>query len=289
MKNRKLVFLIISGLIFANIFAFAAVYDLSKNQLLMVDFLDIGQGDSIFIRTPQREKILIDGGPTSLILEKLNKEMPFYDRNIDLIILTHPEHDHLFGLLEVLKNYGVKNILWTGVKKETPEWKEWNKLIKEEGANIEIAKEGERVVMPESFIDVLYPINSLEGKTFKSLNNTSIVCKLVYGKTSFLFTGDIEKPVENKLIKNSNNLDSDVLKIAHHGSKTSSQPEFLEKVSPTIAVISVGKNNKYGHPSDITLANLKKFDIKVLRTDINGDIKIFSTGNSFIVKSNVTK
>jgi competence protein ComEC len=297
MRNKKLTFFILIGIVFSNIVAWSVVYNLNKSRPFEVVFFDVGQGDSIFVETPQKQQILVDGGPDSSILGKLAKEMPFYDRTIDLIILTHPERDHMFGLMEVLKKYKVDNILWTGIVRETPEWKEWNKLIKKEGAKIRIAKAGQKITLSDSFINVLYPIESLEGRELKSTNNTSIVCKLVFNKTSFLFTGDIEKPAEQDLANNNGDLNSDVLKVAHHGSKTSSSSRFLEKVSPKIAVISVGadktakgedcgnkKRNRYGHPNCGVLARLKNFAIQVLRTDQNGDIKIVSDGKNLTIK-----
>ena len=279
---KKRIIFIFSILVFLNIIAWYVVYEVSEEKPLKVVFFDVGQGDSIFIETPGRYQILIDGGPDSTVLAKLSKEMPFYDRSIDLVILTHPEHDHIFGLLEVLRNYRVDNILWTGVVRDNPEWEEWIDLIKKEGARIEIAVSGERVVLANSYIDILYPNKPLKGEIHKSLNNTSIVCALKYNNISFLFTGDIERSVEEELAESGKNLKSDVLKVSHHGSKTSSAPLFLEKVLPLFAVISVGRDNKYHHPHPVTLANLKKFGIEVLRTDRDGSITFLSDGTKLI-------
>ena len=132
MAKRNPVFIILGILLGLNALAWLAVYNLSQARLLEVDFFDTGQGDAIFIETPQNYQILIDGGPDSTILEKLNKEMPFWDRTIDLIILTHPEKDHMAGLIEVLKRYKVENILWTGIVRDTAEYKEWQKSIQKE-------------------------------------------------------------------------------------------------------------------------------------------------------------
>ena len=283
-KNKKFVRVILGGLIGLNILAWIVVYNLSQPRFLEVIFFDVGQGDAIFIETPQGHQILIDGGPDLTVLEKLAEEMPFYDRKIDLIILTHPEHDHLFGLLEVLKRYEIKYILWTGVVRETAEWQEWKRLVEIERAKVKIAKFSQKIILQEDpfvFIDVLYPFENLEGQEFENSNDTSIVARLVFSDDSFLFTGDIAKEVEGKLVNRNINLDTDVLKVAHHGSKTSSFLEFLEAVSPEIAVIQVGKDNSYGHPHPEVLANLEQFGIHILRTDINGDIKIVSNGNNF--------
>jgi len=281
------------GVLFGlNILAWFVIYDLKAPRFLEVNFFDVGQGDAVFIETPQLHQILIDGGPDSIILEKLAKEMPFWDRTIDLIILTHPERDHLSGLIEVLKRYKVKNILWTGVLRDTSEFKEWQRLIKNEGAKIKIAKAPQKIVCSEKWqrtvlcqIDIVFPFGSFLGQEFKDSNNTSIVAKLVFEKNSFLFTGDIYKSVERELIKKEIDIDSDILKVSHHGSKTSSSEEFIAEVSPEISIISVGKENKYGHPHPEVLEILEKYGIRILRTDLDGDIKILCGSQSLKLKS----
>jgi len=284
-KNFSLI--ILSLLLALNILAWIVVFDLSKIQPLEVVFFDVGQGDSIFIETPKKQQILIDGGPGSVILEKLGTEMPFYDNTLDLIILTHPEKDHLTGLISVPKRYKVENILWTGVKRDTSEFKEWEKAISEEKANIRIAQSGQRILWESDshrFLEILYPFENLAGQEFEDSNKTSIVSRLVFGENSFLFTGDIRKSEEKALLEQKANLESDVLKVAHHGSKTSTSKEFIEKVSPEIAVISLGKENSYGHPHQEVLDILEDYGIKILRTDQNGDIKIISEGKEIKIK-----
>jgi len=279
---------ILAVLFLANLFAWAAVYDLSRVRELEVDFFDVGQGDSIFIETPYRQQIVIDGGPSSAILEKLGQKMPFWDRTIDLIILTHPEKDHLTGLLDVLKRYKVENILWTGVVRDTAEYKEWEKLIKEEGAKIfltPLTPDVERRLTSGVELEILSPLDNLEGKILKDSNDTSIVAKLIFGRVSFLFTGDITKSVEKELVDRGADIDSDVLKAAHHGSKTSTSKEFVAAVSPEIAVIQAGRNNSYGHPRQETLDTLAEYGIKIFRTDIDGDIKIISNGTTYAVSN----
>jgi len=276
-SKKVLVFLGI--LFFLNMVAWSVVFDLSQQKFLEVNFFDVEQGDAIFIETPQSQQVLIDGGPSSVILEKLGKEMPFWDREIDLVILTHPEADHLLGLFDVLKKYKVDNILWTGIIRDTPEYNEWQKLIKEEGSRIYIADSGEKVLMSNGIsMNVLYPFEKVEGKESEDSNDTSIISRLNFNKTSFLFTGDISKTGEKEILDKKMDVDSDVLKVSHHGSKNSSSEEFLQEVSPEVAVISVGKNNSYGHPASETLENLNKYGIKVLRTDERGNIKIISDG-----------
>jgi len=282
-KNNRIIWITLGLLVCFNLIAWVVVYDLNKPRLLEVVFFNVGQGDSIFIETPEKQQILIDGGPSSVVLEKLGQEMPFYDNTIDLIILTHPEHDHMRGLFDVLERYEVENILWTGVIRDTNEWKEWMRLLDAEGAQIRIAERGQRIMLSESvFIDILHPFENLNNQEIKQTNDTSVVAYLSFNNTSFLFTGDISKKTEAKLIEQVS-LDSKVLKIAHHGSKTSSSQEFLESVSPEIAVIQVGKNS-YGHPYEEVLSRLEESDIDILRTDQNNDIKIVSDGINYKVK-----
>ncbi len=278
LRNKKLVWVVLGVLICLSVIAWVVVWDLKGAGDLEVVFFDVGQGDSIFIETPDGFQVLIDGGPGLAVLEKLGKEMPFYDRTIDLIILTHPEHDHLFGLLEVLKRYKIKNILWTGIIRDTAEWEEWKRLIEDEGAEIKIAQAGQKINLSENiYLSIIYPFESLEGQETKYTNDTSIVAELVFKDVSFLFTGDITKKIEKQLI-----VDSDILKVAHHGSKTSSCLEFLEAVSPELAVISVGEN-RWGHPNQEVLENLQQFNIEILITRELGDIKIVSDGSNFNV------
>jgi competence protein ComEC len=284
-RKEKFVFFVLGILFLLNVLAWIAVFDLAKPQFLEVNFFDVGQGDAIFIQTPKRNQILIDGGQSSVILEKLGKEMPFWDRSIDLIILTHPERDHLVGLLEVLKKYKVENIFWTGIKRDIPEYQEWQKLIKKEKAKIYIIPFVQKVTIGKDIsMNFLYPVENLADKEYQNSNDTSIVAKLNFNQNSFLFTGDISKSIEEELINYYQNLKSDVLKVAHHGSKTSTSEEFLKEILPKIAIISVGKENPYGHPHQEVLEILNKFGIRVLRTDENGDIKIISDGQKLKIK-----
>jgi len=259
--------------------------DEQDNEFLEIDFFDVGQGDSIFIETPKGKQVLIDGGPDLTILEKLGQEMPFWDRYIDLIVLTHPEHDHINGLIEVMKRYKVGGILTNGVVRDTAEYKEWIKVIQKENIPIFIAQAGEIIDLDDNIkLFVLYPLESLEGQKVKKANNTSIVNQLVYKNFELLLTGDIEKEVEKKLIDANINLQSDILKVPHHGSKTSSTKGFIEAVNPLAAVIQAGKNNSYGHPYQDVLDRLNLNNIAVFRTDQDGDVKVLTDGINFQVK-----
>jgi len=182
-----------------------------------------------------------------------------------------------------MKKYKVKNILWTGIIRDTAEYREWVGLIKQEGANIFLAKAGEKIFLGKTVLNILSPIEILDGQKFKDSNDTSIVIKLVYGKNSFLLEGDLTTKGEEAILDDGLDVNSDILKVAHHGSKTSSGQGFLEEVSPKDAVISVGRGNKYGLPAQEILEEFSKYDINILRTDLVGDIKIISDGENLIL------
>jgi len=252
---KKTKFVVLASLAIAAILIWTAVYIQEEQKFLRVYFFDVGQGDAILIQKNSCQ-ILIDGGPNKKILQKLGQAMPFWDKNIELMISTHPDHDHLAGLNYVLQRYRVSLILETDIRCETKTCQKWQSF----DASRKIAKIGQQIKLTPNWL-----INILSVKE-------SIVAKMLYQDKSFLFTGDAGFATEQELINNNFNLKSDVLKVAHHGSKNATSQEFLEQVRPEIAVISVGKNNQYGHPTPEVLERLK--NIKVLRTDLFGDIEI---------------
>jgi len=298
---QKKYILAIAGFLFClNVICWGQIFALTGDRLLKVDFLDVGQGDSAFIQTPQGHQIIIDGGPNSALLQKLSERMPFWDKSIDLVILTHPEKDHMTGLLDLLSKYKVDYFLWTGVVKKDAENKKLAELLDKaqqpvskflmaslqnfSGTKIITADSGEEIKAGNLLIDILYPFENLAGKELKNTSNDAgVVVKLIFGENSFLFTGDISSKAEKELVNSGENLLSDVLKVAHHGSKYSTSDIFLSAVKPEIAVIEVGKNS-YGHPTPETLQRLEKPGIKVLRTDINGDIDFVSDGYTIKIK-----
>jgi competence protein ComEC len=286
-SKRNLFFLSITILLILNILAWSYIFYLGRANFLEITFLNIGQGDATFIEAPGNYQILIDGGPGGQILEKLRQEIPPLDKTIDLIILTHPDKDHLFGLNEVLKTYHVENIIWTGVEIETEGFQEWKELIKEEekeGAKIYTVKYPQKIIASDLVVSILYPTDNLTGRKIENSNDTSIISKLNFGKNSILFTGDATEKIEKLLISLNTDVDSDILKISHHGSQNSTSDDFLKKVSPQIAIISVGKNS-FGHPSEKVLDRLNENSIKILRTDQLGDIKIIANKKIFVIKT----
>ena len=286
-RRQKVIIYIVGFLFLCNYLAWFVVWEISRPILFEVVFFDVGQGDSALIKTPQGHQILIDGGPDARVLEKLGQEMPFWDKTLDLVILSHPEQDHMAGLLAVLENYKVSYILWTGVERDTALFKEWQKaLVKEQaqdGAVVKLASAGQKIIIsPKSQIEILYPFENMAGRIMKDSNSSSIVCRLVHNKTSFLFTGDIGQSGEKALLSREDIfLSARVLKVAHHGSKYSTSEDFLAAVSPAYAVISAGRDNSYGHPHPDVLARLAKFAITVLRTDHGGDIRFKLKNNEY--------
>lgn len=237
-------------------------------------FLDVGQGDSTFIKTPQNHQILIDGGEDNTVLENLKDVVPFFDKSIDLIVLTHPHKDHIGGLIEVMKRFDIENILITGVYSDDPYYLELLQNIKSLDTNVFIANADTDFLFNNVLLDVIYPFAQIAYKSFENQNNSSIVIKVFYKDEVILLTGDIEKTIEQEIINSNINIKSDILKMAHHGSKTSSSAEFLKKASPEISVIQVGKNNKFGHPNEETLENLSSAGVKeIYRTDEEGIIE----------------
>jgi len=254
---------------------------------LRVKALDIGQGDSFLIISPTGNQILIDGGPNAKVLEGLGKYLPSYDKKIELLILTHPQADHMAGLIEVLKRYEVEKVLTINVSYQSALFREFVKLLKEKKIEVISAQLGQVIELGggAKFI-VVYPEKDLNGRLVsdKEVNDLSINGKLVFGNFSIFFTADGEKKEELALMHSNLNLKSDILKIAHHGSKTSSHIGFLKSVNPQLAIISAGRDNKFGHPHQTVLDNLASLGIKVLRTDILGDINLISNGETFSVE-----
>jgi len=266
----------------------------SPPEELEVDFLDVGQGDAILIKSPFGQNILIDGGPDSKVIEGLGKNLPFWDKRIDLMVLTHPHDDHVTGLIEVIKRYSVKKILYTGVIHSAPNYLAWLEKIRERKIPLVIIDRPQKIVLGDDcYMEIIYPRKSFLAQETDNLNNSSIVARLVYGETKFLLTGDAEIEVEKELLNltpllarggGEVDLSAQVLKTGHHGSDTSSSEEFLKAVSPQIAVIQVGKDNDFGHPSLRILKRLERAGAEILRTDKNGTVSLISDGKEIIKK-----
>ncbi len=255
---------------------------------LHVSFLDVGQGDAILIQTPDHQNILIDGGPDpQKISLEISKRLPFWDRTIDLMISTQPQADHITGLVEVLQRYKVKQVLEPGVPYDSSVYNEWLKLVEEGQIKHNIARAGQEIDLGKGIkIEVLNPPAKLFQGTSHDIDNNGVVIKLTWGEVSFLFTADIREEAEFELIRQRANLESTVLKVAHHGSKTSTSPQFLAVVNPEIAVISVGADNLFGHPSPevVERSEERLGGDKVYRTDTDGTIEFITDGEKLWVE-----
>lgn len=288
-KNAKWYFLVCLALACAFIW-YAVFFVEAHRGLLLISFFDIGQGDAIFIEAPTGNQILIDGGPDNSILAKLGTAMPFWDRSLDAIILSHPHADHLDGLVEVVKRYDVGTVIESGVSHSIPEYAEWHNLLREKNVPVVIAEAGQHIDAGGGVVlDILSPFENFEGASPKNVHDATVVTRLVYASTSVLLMGDAEEKLEYRFLYSGTLIDSDILKVGHHGSKTSTSEEFLQAVSPDAAIIQVGRKNRYGHPKQEVLDRLATFNSRVFRTDLDGDILLQSDGKSFIVDSRVGK
>jgi beta-lactamase superfamily II metal-dependent hydrolase len=233
--------------------------------------LDVGQGDSIYIRTPDNQDIVIDGGPDNTVLSQLGTYMPFYDRKIELMILTHPHEDHINGLIEMLDKYQVDRVLAPSVSYDSASVVEWEHKLSTNNIAMTGVLQGQTIGLGASRIEIISPNQELLQDD--NVNNASIVLKYIYGNTKLVLTGDAEEEAEEYMVRSGDiNLQADLLKVGHHGSKTSSTESFLDLVKPEYAIISVGASNKFNHPSSDTIEKLEEREIEYFRTDFNGTI-----------------
>ncbi|MFA6047565.1 MAG: ComEC/Rec2 family competence protein [Parcubacteria group bacterium] len=273
MPNRKALYLILLTLaIIAAILAGIIWYQ--QKQEMKVVFFDVGQGDSILIEQGSNQ-ILIDGGPDGKkVMEKLGEYVPFWDRNIEVVIATHPDEDHIDGLIDVMENYNIGEIIDNGADVDSQVYKKYQDVISQKNINRIEGKSGMEIKLADNTkLSILSPDGTQDKNNPKDTNLSSIVSKLTFGENSFLFTGDFPTEGEQDLFSKNIDLRARVLKVAHHGSKYATSDEFLDKVNPQEAVISVGKNNRYGHPAEDVISRLEAHKINIKRTDVSGDIE----------------
>lgn len=239
-----------------------------------ITFLDVGQGDAIYIRLADGFDILIDGGPDDHVIERLGKFMPFYDRHIEMIVLTHAHSDHVAGLVEVLERYSIDRIVFPGrIEYESAPYNVFIGKVEEKNISLLAVHAGQRLILPgEAVLEILYPFADTPLVS-PDINELSVVAKLTVDGQSFLFTGDAGIDVEEQLIKTGQALDVDVLKVGHHGSRGASSEAFLAATTPMFAVISCGEGNSYGHPHRETLERMKSVGSVIFRTDKAGDVR----------------
>jgi competence protein ComEC len=272
--------ILVASLLIFGLGLFYITFYSSNNKYLKVVFLDVGQGDAIYVEAPNGRQMLIDGGPDATLLSSLSRVMPFADRSIDMIVATHGDLDHVGGFPVLLDNYKVTSIMENGAISDTKISSSLEDKILKKKINKIIARRGMRIILDDKkniYFDVLFPDRDVSNM---DSNDGSIVGKLVYGENSFMFTGDATTYTENLIEWNEdeNTLRSDVLKLGHHGSKTSSSILWLEKVNPEVAIISAGKDNRYGHPHKEILDRLFSLKIPFLSTADLGNIIFKSDG-----------
>mgnify|MGYP001171180217 CR=1 FL=1 len=278
MKIRTflLPFIFLSSIVFPS-------FGKTATSSLYVHYIDVGQGDSIYIKTSDGEDILIDGGNNDKGDDVVAYLQQQHVDDIEIMIATHPDIDHIGGLDTVLKSFKVEQVYAPRVSHTTQSYLDFLNAVKNEGLTIQTAQKGTALGLNDVSAIFVGPVKSYSTD---DTNDWSAVLKLTYGKRSFLFTGDVETTAESDMIASKQNLRADVIKIGHHGAKTSTSEAFLNGVKPTYAVISVGKENTYGHPTAEVINRLKIHKINIFRTDQQGTIiaKTDGTHLSFNVR-----
>jgi len=246
-------------------------------EALTVHFIDVGQADSILVKSPSGRTMLIDGGNNTdydIIAGYLKKQGV---SNIDILIGTHPHEDHIGALDGIIENFNIGKFYMPKAVSTTKTYRDVISAAKNKGITLGTAKNGVKLEFDKGIsLNILSPISD----KYEELNDYSAVIKLTYGDVSILFTGDAEKLVEDEIMNKGEDLSVQVIKIGHHGSNSSTGDKFLSAVNPKYAVISVGKDNDYGHPAQVTIDKLKNKGIKILRTDEKGTIVMSTDGKS---------
>ncbi len=257
---------------------------MDENFDFAVYFLDVGQGDSELIVSGDTA-VLIDAGEKEYGNTVVKEIKALGISKLDYVIATHPHSDHIGGLPSVIESFDVGKIIAPRIPDSSvptsAAYENFLDAVKAKDKKLTAAKAGTSYSLDGAELMILAPV----GSGYEELNNYSVVCKIIKGNTSFLFTGDAEKEEENDLIESGADLSADVLKAGHHGSKSSSTESFLSAADPSVSVVSSGKDNKYGHPSDAALKRLKKYSANIYRTDLGGTITVFSDGEKLYVRT----
>ncbi|MCY4527601.1 MAG: DNA internalization-related competence protein ComEC/Rec2 [Chloroflexi bacterium] len=260
-----------------------------RDGRLHVVFADVGNGDSTLIISPSGRQVLVDGGPDARDATRLlGSALPFWDRSLDVVVLTHGHADHITGLLDVLRRYDVGHIVERNAEYTTPDYQSWRHAVGDEDSVATQARTNQLIDLGDgATIEVLHPSETLMTGTDSDLNNASIVLRVVYGDVSFLLTGDIFVEAEREMLSRGVDVRSTVLKVPHHGSRTSSSPEFVEQVAPSVAVISVGADNRFGHPHAEPLEVLRRHApaARVMTTRDHGTIRFATDGTTLSVET----
>ncbi len=280
---------ILGSLVLVVIVLFAAVAQ-APSPSLLVAVLNVGQGDAIYIRTPTGQDALFDGGPNDDVTRELAGVMPFWDRQLDLVVASHNHKDHIAGLVDVIERFQVDEIWISGAIHTSQTFADFLSSVKAEqatGAKVQNPKVGQTKWLGDLSIRILFPLDDLIGQNPPDQHDATLVARLDYGRVCLLLTGDLNQSHEQQILKNRGQdvQDCQILKLPHHGSKTALIDQFLVKVNPKLAIISVGQNNSFGHPAPSILSKLADRGIELYRTDQNGRVEIFSNSQTYWVKT----
>lgn len=285
---KIILFSLLSFLLISTILLIQIFWQENQQKFLKVVFLDVGQGDAIFIETPNGFQTLIDAGPNSMVVRSISDFLPFYDRKIDLLIATHSDSDHVGGFVDVIKRFNIQNFAQNFIVDTDSLNTEIKNLIDEDQIDQYFLKSGDKIILDSIeniYLEVLWPPQDHQEK---DNNDNSIIIRLVYNQIEIMMTGDASLEIEEKLINkfgsDIDKLESDILKAGHHGSRTSTSLDFLKTTKPKFVVISAGKDNRFGHPHQEVLDNIENFSqeiqkIKIQETAVLGSIYFQSDGN----------
>jgi len=255
---------------------FAATTPPPTETELRVHFIDVGQGDSILIDLEETEVLIDGGGKSPGVTTYLSN---YVDGQLEVVVATHPHADHIGGLIAVLDSFVVQEIWHSGDTSTSQTYGQFMTAVQSEGAEVRIGKRGDQITVSELTFTILNPV-TLDG----TVNNNSIVLSLSYGEVDFLFTGDAEQEAEASMLSVGIVPDVEILKVGHHGSKTSSSQSFLSLAQPEVAVYMAGEGNRYGHPHEETITALSEFEVKIYGSDIHGTIVINTDGITYTLQ-----
>lgn len=279
MYKNILVFIVVIIPVLFQYFGFGSV-----GEYFQIHFLDIGQGDSILLVTPDDKYILVDGGPDEKVIEQLGKVLPFWQRKLDYVIASHSDADHITGLVDVVSRYEVENFIYNGEQKNTLTYRKLMNVLEEKGVNINLASaDNDFYIGCCVYIDVLWPLKDYDENL--GSNDSSVAFIVSYKDFNVYLAGDLSSRYEVEMLNESKKVfEVEVQKVSHHGSRTSSSKELLEIIDPEISIISVGRDNSYGHPHREVLNIMEELHIPVYLTSELGNITILSDGKKYYMK-----
>lgn len=267
-------------LVFLNVLLLCLIYVLISPKKLELSFLDVGQGDAILVQTPSGKSMLIDGGPSAVVVDKISEKFSYFNKDVDVMVATHPDADHVTGLIPVLEKYNTQIIVNSPVASHTKIFSELEKYMLDENAEMHVAHASDFIDFHDGVTAyILYPDNNFQEKKGDT-NDASVSMFIVYGDESFLLTGDLPTTEEYNLLQDALPKNVTVYKAGHHGSKYSSGEQLLSYIKPEYSVISVGKNNKYGHPNQEAIDRLQKYSKEIISTIDRGTITFNTDGRT---------